>query len=320
MPTWKTALRAAGIDRSDLRADYTKQRSLVRAFAQKEYLAVRLLLPTSLHAPVVAAVAFMHSTDERIDTGAINIRRNALAEWAGATTAALNGPARSNDVTLRTLADTVHRHPHVRRRVDAFLHGALLEADYTGFTDERALQAYVDGYSLPAFMLTAGFVAPAPSAADHVAFEAACRALIESMQRLDFLDDLAEDAAGGVVGIPGQDLQRHRLTIDDLAHGTREGVRRSLGGLVEEQADLAQHQLHAAAQLPQLVAPAARPFAAALWQLQDLKLAAVRRKGGGLLDGGAEVPMPAVLKILARQYRAARHHRESSGPGWPVAA
>ncbi|MFE2939048.1 phytoene/squalene synthase family protein [Streptomyces sp. NPDC059255] len=310
MPTWKKTLRAAGIHRLDLCDDYTRQRALVKEFAKKEYLAVRLLLPTALHPPVIAAVAFMHSTDERIDTGAVGARKHALAEWTAAALTAVDGPEPSENATLRTLADAVRRHPGLRRRIDTFLDGAHLEVDYTGHATEQDLQTYVDGYSLPAFMLMAAFVAPTRTGGRQASFEAACRALIEAMQRVDYLDDLAEDAADGVIGIPYQDLARHQLTVADISPGAHDAVRHSLTGLVHEQADLAQHQLHAAGVLPQLVEPEVRPFVTALWQMQNLKLSAIRNKGGNLVDGGAEAPMPAVLKILVSQYRAARRARE----------
>ncbi|GAA2333798.1 squalene/phytoene synthase family protein [Streptomyces kunmingensis] len=311
MPTWKKTLRAAGIRRADLHADYSRQRDLVKAFAKKEYLAVRLLLPPALHPPVIAAVAFMHATDELIDTGDAADRKNALAQWAEATRAALGEPAAGTDATLRTLADTVTRHPGLRPRVEAFLTGAHLDVDYTGFRSEEQLQEYVTGYSLPAFMLMAGFVAPACTRGTHgdqAAFEAGCRALIESMQRVDWLDDLAEDAANGVVGVPQQDLDRHQLTVADIAQPT-DSTRRSLAELVQEQTALAQDQLRAAGRLPQLVAPATQPFVTALCRLQHLKLAAVRQAGGDLADGGAEVALPAVLRTLIRQYRAASRTR-----------
>ncbi|MFJ8828161.1 phytoene/squalene synthase family protein [Streptomyces sp. NPDC102467] len=309
MPTWKKTLRHAGIERADLHVDYTQQRSLVKAFAKKEYLAVRLLLPAALHPPIIAAVAFMHLTDERVDTGEVAHRKNELAEWSAATRAALDGTRPIDNATLRALADTVTRHPRLRPRVEAFLDGAHLEVDYTGFLTEQQLQDYVEGYSLPAFMLMADFVAPTGTHSDQAAFETGCRALIESMQRVDFLDDLAEDAVGGVVGIPQQDLDRHQLTLASIVHPSGE-ARRALAEIVREQAALAQDQLQAAARLSELVDPSVRPFVTALWQLQSLKLTAVRHAAGGLVDGGAEVPLPAVLRTLGRQYRAARFHRK----------
>ncbi|NEB77577.1 squalene/phytoene synthase family protein [Streptomyces sp. SID14478] len=308
MPTWKKTLRTAGIRRADLAADYSRQRDLVRSFAKKEYLAVRLLLAPALHPQVIAAVAFMHATDNLIDTGAVADRKTALAQWADATRAALDEPVAGTDATLRTLADTVARHPGLRPRVEAFLDGAHLDVDYAGFRTEKELQEYVTGYSLPAFMLMAGFVAPAGAHADQSAFEARCRALIESMQRLDWLDDLAEDAAGGVVGIPQQDLDRHQLTVNGIVQPTAD-VRRSLAALVQEQTALAQDQLRVADQLPQLVAPATRPFVAALCRMQHLKLDAVQQAGGNLVDGGADVSLPAIMKTLIQQYRAARRNR-----------
>lgn len=47
-------------------------------------------------------------------------------------------------------------------------------------------------------------------------FERACLALITAMQRLDFLEDLAQDAEEGRVGISNEVLARHGLTAKDL--------------------------------------------------------------------------------------------------------
>ncbi|MGW3917748.1 hypothetical protein ACWEBX_40805, partial [Streptomyces sp. NPDC005070] len=91
MPTWTRTLREAGITEPGLRAAYGKQRTFVRRFRTAEYLTVRLLLPTRLHPPVIAAVAFMHETDERVDTGTRAARNAALESWASATRAVLDG-------------------------------------------------------------------------------------------------------------------------------------------------------------------------------------------------------------------------------------
>ncbi len=62
------------------------------------------------------------------------------------------------------LRDTTLRHPYLAARVRAFLDGATVEAQWTGFATEADFQAYVDSYALPALMLTASLLAPDPDA------------------------------------------------------------------------------------------------------------------------------------------------------------
>ncbi|MFE6856223.1 hypothetical protein ACFVDH_36200, partial [Streptomyces sp. NPDC057674] len=77
---WKRALDRAGVREPRLRRDYTEQRTAVRRFAAAEYAAARILLPAELLPHVVAAVAFMHDTDDRVDRGTPEDRAAALAE------------------------------------------------------------------------------------------------------------------------------------------------------------------------------------------------------------------------------------------------
>ncbi|MFE9250699.1 phytoene/squalene synthase family protein [Streptomyces sp. NPDC007088] len=306
MTTWPRTLRQAGITEPDLQAAYGRQRTLVRRFKREEYLTVRLLLPAHLRPHVIAAVAFMHETDNRIDTGTTDARRTALGEWEAATRKTLGGDP-ATDATLLALQDAARSRPQLVHRVEGFLRGARHEVDYSGFTTEEELQAYVDGYSLPAFMLLACLLDLEPPA-DTDAFERGCRDLIEAMQRVDFLDDLAEDAAQGQVGVPAADLDRHSLSVANLADPT-DTVRSRLEQLVQEQAELARPRLSASRRLAGMVPQASRPFITAMLQVQELRLNAVRRKGGHLVDGGARPAVPALLGILGRQYRAARRSR-----------
>ncbi|KAB1985739.1 phytoene/squalene synthase family protein [Streptomyces triticiradicis] len=306
MPTWTRTLRETGITEPDLRTAYGRQLGFVRRFKPAEFLTVRLLLPARLHPPAVAAVAFMHETDDRIDTGTREARAAALESWASATRSALDGAA-TGDATLRVLADAVARHGQLRQYVEDFLRGARHEVDYAGFDTEDELQTYVDGYALPGFMLLACLLEREDTTEDEV-FAQCCRDLIEAMQRIDFLDDLAEDVGQGQVGIPGKDLERHGLSVEALRSPT-DAVRARLGQLVAEQVELARPRLSASGQLASLVRPRTRPFVTALLQVQELKLRAVGRKGGGLVDGGARPSVPALMGVLLRQYRAVRRMR-----------
>ncbi|MFJ9542821.1 squalene/phytoene synthase family protein [Streptomyces sp. NPDC101225] len=309
MSSWSDALDRCGIVDPSLRGDYGAQRALARRFAPAEYLTVRLLLPGPLHPSVFTAVAFMHETDERIDSGEPGARRAALRVWDQEVTAALAGRGAARQPMSRALADTVRRHPVLAARVRAFLDGAPAEADWTGLDTESDFQAYVDSYSLPALMLTACLLEP-PSPADASAFEAGCRTLIEAMQRIDFLADLAEDIAQGRIGVPRDALARHGLKTEDLARGSG-GQVPAVERLVMEQARLAGAGLDGCAKLPELAEPGHRPFLDALIAVQRLRLRAVERKGAALLTHGARPAVLATLRLLTQAYRNTRKQRRT---------
>lgn len=301
---WSTALTEAGITDPHVRRAYETQRRDVRKFAPHEYVAVRLLLPARLQPPVIAAVAYMHRTDELIDAGEVSVRQAALRSWAEQTAPALEADDPPADHTLLTLWDTVRRHPHMAERVRAFLTGAPVEAAWTGFDTEAGFQDYVDRYALPALMLTASLLAPRPEAAADDPFAAGCRALIEGWQRCDFLADLAEDVTQGRIGVPQDELVRYGLKFEDLRSRSQACVP-ALEGLVRAQTDRAETALAACRDLPSLVAAEYRPFLDALIDVQELRLAAVRRHGGDLMYRETGPASMASVAVLTRRFRRA---------------
>ncbi|RSS57327.1 squalene/phytoene synthase family protein [Streptomyces sp. WAC01280] len=291
---WKRALDRAGVGEPRLRRDYTEQRRVVRRFATAEYAAARLLLPAALVPHVVAAVAFMHDTDDRIDRGAPDERAAALAEWVGLVQKAF-AEGDSELPVLRCLARTAERRPDVRVYVDEFLRGCEREVAWQAIADEEELEQYVREYSLPALMLTACLLAPADPGARAV-FTGGCHRLIHAMQRFDFLEDLSEDVRAGRPGVPADAVARHRADL------TRPGA--ALGRLVVEQADLATIDLAAAACLTDVVEPSYQPFIRALIGVQRLRLDAVRRAGASLATRSSGPPAPAAAALLLREITA----------------
>ncbi|WP_329020688.1 squalene/phytoene synthase family protein [Streptomyces sp. NBC_01601] len=308
MASWSATLTKAGITDPHLRGAYDAQRRLVRRFAPHEYVAARLLLPARLHPPVIAAVAYMHATDELIDAGDVNARQDALRAWDTRTTAALESSTPPEATTLLTLWDTSRRHPHMKARVRGFLDGAPVEACWTGFDAEADFQAYVDQYSLPALMLTTSLIAPVPDAGADDPFVRGCRALIEGWQRCDFLADLSEDAASGRIGIPRDELARHGLAFDGL-RAKSPACMPALERLVSAQTDRAEAALTQCRVLPSLAADEHQPFLDALISVQQLRLNAVRHGGGALLNETTGPAALASLRVLARGYRRARLQR-----------
>ncbi|MFI8827883.1 squalene/phytoene synthase family protein [Streptomyces sp. NPDC053431] len=299
---WKRALDRAGVKEPRLRADYTEQRRAVRRFATAEYAAARLLLPAALLPHVVAAVAFMHDTDDRIDRGTPDQRAVALAEWDRLVRKAF-ADGDSELPVLRCLVRTAERHPDVRAYVAEFLRGCEHEIAWRVLADDAELERYVRDYSLPALMLTACLLAPA-EASERAAFTDACHRLIRAMQRFDFLEDLAEDVRAGRPGVPADAVARHGADL------TRPGA--ALDRLVEEQAGRAAADLTAAAPLTDAVEPAYRPFVRALVGVQWLRLTAVRRAGAALAVRGSGPSAPAAAVLLLRE-TAARARRTPRG-------
>ncbi|MEU4272943.1 squalene/phytoene synthase family protein [Streptomyces sp. NPDC026092] len=288
---WRWALDRAGVREPRLRRDYTEQRRAVRRFATAEYAAARLLLPAALLPHVVAAVAFMHETDDRIDRGAIDERAAALVEWDGLVRKAF-AEGDSALPVLRCLVRTAERHPDVRVYVEGFLQGCEREVTWRAIADEEELEEYVREYSLPALMLTACLLAPADAAARAV-FTDGCHRLIRAMQRIDFLEDLAEDVAAGRPGVPADAVARHGADL------SRPGV--ALDRLVGEQADRAAADLAAAGPLMGVVDASYRPFVRALVGVQGLRLDAVRRAGASLATRGSGPSARAAVVLLLRE-------------------
>ncbi|MEU9298207.1 squalene/phytoene synthase family protein [Streptomyces sp. NPDC048266] len=291
---WKRALDRAGVSERRLRRDYTDQRRQVRRYRTAEYAAARLLLPAALLPHVVAAVAFMHDTDDRIDRGAPQERAAALAEWDALVRKAFD-EGDSGLPALRCLVHTAAQHPDVRAYVDQFLQGCEREVAWRSIADDEELGEYVREYCLPALMLTACLLAPADASA-RAAFVDGCHRLIRAMQRIDFLEDLPEDVRAGRPGIPADAVARHGADLSRPGAG--------LGRLVEEQADRAATDLAAAGPLADVVDPVYRPFFQALVGVQHLRLNAVRRAGASLATRSSGPPAPAAAALLLRETAA----------------
>lgn len=315
MTTWRHTLDRAGIADPALRDAYTAQRRLVTRFDRATFLGVRLLLPAELVPDVVAATAFMHHTDNLLDQDTDGrAARTAFTAWERRVQEALadgNGKGEGNasdgdgDRLLRALAHTVARRPVLGDVVAEYLVAAPADAGWRGFAAEADFQAYVDAYSLPAFLLVASLLAPSDGWAGY---RAACRTFVEAAQRLDFLEDVAEDLRAGRLGIPEDALARHGLTRAALERGAPAG---DFAGLVHEVAATTRRGLADARRLIDIVPPPYRPMTRALVDLQVHRLRAAERGGVALLEGPARRPVAAALGTLAGAYAGTL--RRSSG-------
>ncbi|MGW1285659.1 phytoene/squalene synthase family protein [Streptomyces sp. NPDC002586] len=294
MRGWTKSLDAAGVREPGLRADYGRQRELVRRYRRTAYVAARLLLPGRLQPQVVAMTAVMHHGDRLLDTGPLPQREAAWADWERRVREALK-TGTGDSPLLRTLVHTVSARPRLRATVESYLETATAELHIAGFATEADYQAYLDAYSFPAFMLIAELLGPE---GDDPRYQAACRTFIDGSQRLDFVNDLAEDLREGHVGIPVATLERFSLDAAQLAAG-RSGA--GLDALVADQVAAARVSLTAARELPTLIPAPGRRLVRALIDIELLTADAVRARGAGVLRGSVSPPPLRALRVLMRR-------------------
>lgn len=209
---WGRALDAARIDAAELRADYTRQSRAVARHRPSSYLAARLLVHRELLPHLLAVTAFMDRTDTLLDSGPPARRAAAFAHWERQVREGL-AAGTTDHPDIRPLLHTLTVHPPLRTRVTEFLTAAPADLDFAGFATEADYQAYVDAYTLPAFMLVAGLLAGEETPAGY---REACRTYIDGSQRLAFANDLAEDLAEGRLNLPQEALDEHGVTRADL--------------------------------------------------------------------------------------------------------
>jgi phytoene synthase len=296
---WERALDAAGIEEPRLREDYGRQRKQASAFKREIVLATGLLLPGRLVPHVLLAIAFMHRTDVLLDSGPIAQRADAFAKWEQEVLDAL-ATGQTADSELRPLLNSIAAHPVLRERVLDYLASADMDLHFTGFATETDYQKYVEGYSLPAFILVAALLGPD---GDQGAYRAGCRTYIGAIQRLDFVNDLAEDLADGRLTIPEETLEQHGVARADLEQARGLPTVRALisdllgrieASLIESRAVIG------------LIPPAHQPMLRCMIRLDELTVAAARADIPALLHRPARCPKPAALRVLGGEYLKAR--------------
>ncbi|MFK0110256.1 squalene/phytoene synthase family protein [Streptomyces sp. NPDC091217] len=303
MSTWNQSLTAAGIREPELRRAYSTQRGVVRRYRRSAYLACRMLLPPAVLPHVLAATALMHHGDDLMDTGPKPQRAPAWAAWEQRVRTALE-MGTTDEPLIRTLLHTLSAHPRHREVVDSYLATAGAELEFAGFATEADYQAYLDAYSLPGFFMVAALIGPESD--PDGAFRAGCRTFIDGSQRLDFVNDLAEDIREGHPGIPAETLKHFSVTEEELAAGHASP---GLGSLVEHEVEAARTDLRSARELLGLIPPAGRPMVGALIEIELLTAEAVLGRGAGILRGSASPSLPGTLKVLRDARRGARTAR-----------
>ncbi|MGC1214315.1 MAG: squalene/phytoene synthase family protein [Micromonospora sp.] len=215
LASWRMALDAADISSERRRSDYSHCARFIRSRDTVPYLGVRVLAPPAMQPHLLAGLAFANRTDDLADRCGDDRALARLADWlAHARRQASDDScpypivrAFVNSVTVRGLCPSWMRH---------LLDAAELEPDFAGFANEAEFSQYVDRYTWPLLMCSAGLqYEGGPS--DEVAH--VWRGYAEFAQRLDLLNDLRADLAEGRLCLPGDALTLHGVTRSDLEQG-----------------------------------------------------------------------------------------------------
>ena len=205
------ALRAAGIDDPQRRADFELCRKLHAKHGKTYYLAT-LLLPPAKRPYVWALYGFARYADEFVDS-LTSPDPQALLDWGAAFLDALSqGEAR--DGVGRAMLYTMRRWSIPRAHVEAFLESMQMDITVTGYPTYGDLEQYMYGSASVIGLQMLPILEPvAPEAG------ARARALGEAFQMSNFIRDVGEDLGRGRVYLPQEDLDTFGVSREALERG-----------------------------------------------------------------------------------------------------
>ncbi|WP_367320043.1 phytoene/squalene synthase family protein [Streptomyces sp. HUAS ZL42] len=269
LATWRTALEAADIGDERLRLDYARCAKFIRDRDTGPYVGVRVLAPPALQPHLLAGLAFANHTDDLADAGNSPDARARRADWLAQARRGVHDDscpypivrAFVHSVTVRGLCTS-----WILRLLDA----AELEPDFAGFADEAEFGQYVDRYTWPLLMCSAGLQyqgGPSDEAART------WRAYAEFAQRLDFLNDLRADLEAGRLCLPADALTEHAVARSDLEQGRDTPA---VHALLQDMCDRAHTALEEARAVLEVCDPGQLVAARSLLTLQERQLNDIR--------------------------------------------
>ncbi len=204
-----------------LRHSYRFCGDVARREARNFYCAF-LLLPPSRRRSMCALYAFMRHTDDLADeAGDADEKDRALESWRTALDEALDGRPDAWP-GLPALADTVARHAIPRHLLDEVIEGVSMDIRPRGFATFAELADYcyhvasVVGLCCLHIWGYRSEGGEAERLAEHCGL---------ALQLTNILRDVGEDARGGRIYLPRDDLERFGVTPVELAAVGRPGDR-----------------------------------------------------------------------------------------------
>ncbi|HEX3660655.1 MAG TPA: phytoene/squalene synthase family protein [Acidobacteriaceae bacterium] len=298
---------------AELRAAYKACAQIARRQAKNFYYAF-LALPRQKRDAICAVYAFMRHADDISDDESRSRaeRRTDLDAWLDAWHRAAAG-ARTTDPVFLALDDTRRRFAISMDLLDQLVHGTAMDLDtaldekaafaeapeaqpwdtYATFEDLRRYCYYVASVVGLVCIRIFGYTDPR---AEKLAEDTGV-----AFQLTNILRDVREDAERGRIYLPLEDLDRHNVSIHELA-ALRDGSHLTLNQreLLEGLAKRAEDSYASGRQLLPLIAPDARP---ALWVLVTIYhrlLRRIERRGFDVFSERVSVPLTTRLSILFR--------------------
>lgn len=301
---WGRGPEVAGVPGREARADYLAVARFMRRREPAGYAAVRLLTPRDFQPHVLAGYAFASFTDDVCDHGTVEERTRRFDAWAGRVRDALD-TGRARHPLLRAFLRTSELGDLPRSWIEAYLAGARIDLDFTGFRTEADYQRYIDQLTWPFLMLTLGL---AHDGGGSEEFAAACRPFADAGQRVDILTDLAEDLREGRLYLPESALDRHGVTRADLEQARpTPGVR----ALIAEIAESARAALRDSTRFVDGLDEEHRGLGRFVLDLHHQRLDRVVALGADAARRPVRDDPLACARLLARSRRATRTARQA---------
>ncbi|MFG2059591.1 squalene/phytoene synthase family protein [Micromonospora sp. NPDC048930] len=291
LTTWPTALDAAGIHEEGQRSDYSRSAQFIRDRDTVPYLGVRVLAPPAMQPHLLAGLAFANRTDDLADAGNSELARARLADWLAQSRRGVSDDscpypivrAFVNSVTVRGLDPSWMR---------TFLDAAEQEPDFAGFADEADFGQYVDRYTWPLLMCSAGLQyqgGPSDEAARI------WRAYAEFAQRLDILNDLRADLTDGRLCLPADALTLHSVDRADLEQGRDT---RNVRALLQDMCTRTRTVLKEARTVLEVCDPGQLIATRLLLLLQERQLEDINRSGPRILRRPVGFHPPTMVRAM----------------------
>lgn len=290
--------------RAHLAQSYAYCRKLTRKRARNFYWAF-ILLDRPRHDALCALYAFNRVCDDLVDEperwGA-RPGAEALARWAEALSAALEGRYDSNPI-WPALHDTVQRYQIPREYLFAMIEGMQADLHHRQPKDFAELYAYcyrvasVVGMSL---LHVLGYRTP-----EAITYAEYCGV---AFQLTNIIRDVGEDARRGRIYLPADELCAFQVAPADL---TAPEPSPALRRLLQFQAQRAWGYYQAAAPLLDQVTPRCRPALSALIDIYAELLREIERRDYRVLAERIELPATRKLAVLIRNalHRSAQLRR-----------
>jgi phytoene synthase len=261
-----------------LKASYRFCGDLARREARNFYYSF-VLLPPRLRRSMCALYAFNRHTDDLADSPRPPLaRRAALDGWRRDLDGALGGGPHAWP-GLPALVDAVGRHAIPTRHLHAVIDGVAMDLEPRPFATFDDLYAYCYRVA-SAVGLSCLHIWGYRSEGGRA--EALAEACGVALQLTNILRDVREDALGGRIYIPQEDLRRFGVAPEDL-RAPRPSV--AVRELLEFQGFRAYDYYRKAAPLIRLVAPVGRPVLRAIVGIYRALLDEIARRDYDVLAG-----------------------------------